>query len=191
MQSEAVSGNDQINQEIEKIKQRMSQEKWKAGEIDKEIQRIQQDQRLANTELAVIMKQVEETTETLVGMNAQISSTTTELRAIALRLDDMEQQVASRKELLRARLRIMYTDGVVPYLDVLLNSTSFLDFLDRYEALKSILEQDKKMLEANQRDMAFIAERKQEIKAKLVQVERLYTETERTKSSLLMKENEK
>jgi murein DD-endopeptidase MepM/ murein hydrolase activator NlpD len=191
VQSEAVSGNDQINQEIEKIKQRMSQEKSKAGEIDKEIQRVQQDQGLAKTDLATILKQVEATAEALVGLNEQISSTTAELRAIALRLDEMELKVASREELLKARLRMMYTDGFVPYLDVLLSSTSFPDFLDRYEALKSILEQDKKILEANQRDMAFIAERKQEINAKLVQVERLYTETERSKSNLLMKENEK
>jgi hypothetical protein len=50
------------------------------------------------------------------------------------------------RRLLESRVRLMYTDGAVSYLDVLLSSTSFTDFLDRADSLKLIVDQDQDLL---------------------------------------------
>ena len=45
----------------------------------------------------------------------------------------------------------MYTDGAVSYLDVLLSSTSFSDFLTRADSLKTIVDQDQHLLDEHKR----------------------------------------
>ena len=42
----------------------------------------------------------------------------------------------------------MYTNGTVSYLEVLLQSTSFADFIERYNVLKLLVSQDKEILES-------------------------------------------
>lgn len=45
----------------------------------------------------------------------------------------------------------MYTDGAVSYLDVLLTSTSFSDFLTRADSLKTIVDQDQHLLDEHKK----------------------------------------
>jgi murein DD-endopeptidase MepM/ murein hydrolase activator NlpD len=63
--------------------------------------------------------------------------------------------------------------------------------LDRLNALKSIVTQDKSILEANQRDRQVIADKKVEVQQQLDQVKNLYAQTAVIKADLVNKEKEK
>lgn len=55
----------------------------------------------------------------------------------------------------------MYTDGAVSYLDVLLTSTSFSDFLTRADSLKTIVDQDQHLLDEHKKDKQLVVDKKQ------------------------------
>ena len=121
----------------------------------------------------------------------EIEQTKTKLRETATALDEAEVRVEKRDELLRTRLRLMYTNGAVSYLDVLFQATSFSDFLDRYQSLTMIVDQDKEILEDNIKDKNLIAINKLKVEEDLVKLNALYADLQAKKAELQLKEHSK
>ncbi|MNM62893.1 Murein DD-endopeptidase MepM [compost metagenome] len=85
----------------------------------------------------------------------------------------------------------MYTDGAVSYLDVLLSSTSFADFLERADSLQAIANQDHVLLEDHKHDKELIIEQQDQLEKDYTKVKSLYADAESRKSILEEKEKEK
>jgi murein DD-endopeptidase MepM/ murein hydrolase activator NlpD len=133
-----------------------------------------------NTKLAEIGKKEKE-----------ITTTIDTLKQTTVALDEAEQRVILRDDLLRARLRLMYTNGAVSYLEVLFNATSFSDFLDRYQSLTMIVDQDQEILTSNIKDKELIALNKTSIEKNLKKLNTLYASLEKQKAELQLKEHSK
>jgi len=106
-------------------------------------------------------------------------------------LDAAIAQVERRDELMQTRTRLMYTNGVVSYLDVLLSATSFTDFLDRFDALQIILESDRDILEQFKADQKLVEEKKLQVEEQLASLQALYIKLEAQQTELINKESEK
>lgn len=124
-------------------------------------------------------------------ISGKIASTEKSLTVTATELDEAEARVASREKLLESRVRLMYTDGAVSYLDVLLSSTSFSDFLDRADSLKMIVDQDQDLLVQHKLDKQTVIAKKQELEGQYATAKQLYTDLEAQRSMLKEKEAEK
>ncbi len=85
----------------------------------------------------------------------------------------------------------MYMNGFVSYMDVLLSATSFSDFLNRIEALKSIVNQDKEILESNKKDKETVAQKKVDTEQQLEKVKALYADADALRDDLQAKEKAK
>ncbi len=57
-----------------------------------------------------------------------------------------EQRMNSRDDLIRKRLRFLYEDGRVSYLEVLLQATDFSDLLSRFELVQTVILHDMQIL---------------------------------------------
>jgi murein DD-endopeptidase MepM/ murein hydrolase activator NlpD len=121
----------------------------------------------------------------------EIKTTINTLKQTTIELDEAEQRVILRDDLLRARLRLMYTNGAVSYLEVLFNATSFSDFLDRYQSLSMIVDQDKEILSNNIKDKELIAFNKVTVEKNLDKLNTLYASLGEQKAELQLKEHSK
>jgi len=99
-------------------------------------------------------------------------------------LDEAKDRVAKRDILLKTRVKSMYERGNVSYLDVLLGSSDFGDFLTRMQGLQLILEQDTRILEENMRDKETIEVQKKEIDHQLTVYAGMFDEAENLKAEL-------
>ena len=187
----AVSGSQKIEQQLNDLKKKMGDSQQKANSAQNEINKVQKDKQQAEAELKVLQKQIEESNLKLNGLNDQIYTTKADLKEIGQQIDEVEAQIEARDELLKSRLRLMYMNGTVSYTDVLMNSTSFGDFLDRLYALKSIADQDKRILEDNQRDRTSKLEKETQSKSKLDQLSGLYEQQSVANADLQQKDKEK
>ncbi|MEX2459857.1 MAG: peptidoglycan DD-metalloendopeptidase family protein [Paenibacillaceae bacterium] len=131
---------------------------------------------------------IAEQVKKLNGLNKQKNEITLALYDTADQLDEANKRVKSRDGLLKSRLRLMYMNGSVSYMDVLFSVTSFSDFLDRFLALQSIVRQDKEILEQNKTDHAMIAEKKKDKESKLTQLNNLTEQEEAVKDKLYNQE---
>jgi murein DD-endopeptidase MepM/ murein hydrolase activator NlpD len=187
----AGSATDQIDKQLDQLKKAKSAAQQQAKDTQNQIAQVQKDKAQINKDLNTILDQIDEVGKKLTDLNNQIDKITDDLKENGKQLDEAEDRVAARDQMLKSRLRLMYMNGFVSYAEVLLSSTSFGDFLDRLDALKSIVNQDKEILEANKKDRDTIAQKKQQIETQLAEVKQLYEQTGDLKDSLQAKEKEK
>ncbi|MFB9756466.1 murein hydrolase activator EnvC family protein [Paenibacillus hodogayensis] len=138
-----------------------------------------------------IKKQIEDQGKRLNEIQEQISSTKETVRQTNDELQEAEERVESRDKLLKSRVRLMYTNGFVSYMEVLFESTSFSDFLDRYHALRSIVSQDKEILQSNKRDRLLVEQKKVKVEEQLAMVQVQYAEREKAQNEMMQKQKDK
>ncbi len=122
---------------------------------------------------------------------AELDQKEEELLQTAKELDEAEARVQARDELLQSRMRLMYTNGFVSYMDVLLSATSFSDFVERFDALQSILSQDRDILEQQKAEKELVIIKKAEKEEQLTVVQAEYKKLEQYQAHLVKKEQEK
>ncbi len=187
----ALTASQRIEQELNQLKKTKSAVQQKVNETEKQITQVTREKQQTSNDINALLDQIDKTNKSLNVLNDKVAEVSATLKENAKQLEEAETRVTSRDQMLRSRLRLMYMNGVVSYTDVLLSSTNFSDFLDRLEALRSIVNQDKKILEANKRDRATIDEKRIAIEKQLAEVKNLYAETSAVKADLLVKEKEK
>ncbi|WP_424766677.1 murein hydrolase activator EnvC family protein [Paenibacillus sp. sgz302251] len=122
---------------------------------------------------------------------AQLDAKEEEVLHTGLELQKAEERVVTRDELLQSRMRLMYTNGFVSYMDVLLSATSFTDFVDRFDALQAILTQDREILEEQKQEKELVLLKKVEVEQQLAEVQAIYEKLELYQAHLVKKEQDK
>lgn len=189
--SYALSESQKIQQQLDQLKKQQSAAQQKANETQNEMKQVTQEIQQNEDEVKALVKQIEAENLKMNELDNKISSAKDKLNDNAKQLDEVKAQIESRDVLLKSRLRLMYMNGAVSYADVLLSSTSFGDFLDRMNALKAIVSQDKEILEANHRDQEAKEAKQKQIEQELKQVSDLYAQRATMRAELLAKEKEK
>lgn len=181
----------EIDKQLKQLQKEVQEAKAQQEKAASQTQEAQHYKNKTNLNLQYVLQQVDQVKGKMTEISSQISNTEQSLNVTATELDKAEARVASREEVLGSRVRLMYTDGAVSYLDVLLSSTSFADFLDRADSLKMIVDQDQELLVQHKLDKQTVIEKKHELEGQYAQAKQLYTSLEQQRSLLKEKESEK
>lgn len=138
-----------------------------------------------------IMAEIDNVVITKTKTLAQRDAKEEELLQTGLELEQAEERVKTRDALLQSRMRLMYTNGFVSYMDVLLSATSFTDFIDRFDALQSILSQDRDILAEQREEKKLVALKKAEVEKQFAEMSKIYEKLELYEAHLAKKEEEK
>ncbi|WNQ11623.1 peptidoglycan DD-metalloendopeptidase family protein [Paenibacillus aurantius] len=181
-------------------------------DIDRQLRQLQQQEQAANQTrqssenlasqlrtqkdkekltLDALKKDIADQGAKLNKLNGQITTVTGKVKETGKELEDAEDRVASRDKMLKSRVKLMYMNGSVSYVDVLLSANSFSDFIDRFNSLKDIVGQDKKILDDNKKDRNLVAEKKKQVEQELKEVQSLYAQAEAVKQKLMVQEKQK
>ncbi|CAM3610986.1 MULTISPECIES: murein hydrolase activator EnvC family protein [Paenibacillus] len=163
-------------------------QKSKAAEEKKEAQHYKKK---TTKNLKYVMEQISIVSNELMKISMKIEETEDNLRTTTKELEAAEERIASREKLLESRIRLIYMDGQPSYLDVLLSSTSFSDFLERADSLKTIVNQDQDLLVQHKQDKLLVIEKKKQLETQYATAKDLYAQMEDRKSLLNEKEKEK
>ena len=165
----------------------------KAENIDAQRAQIQQNIDSAQNTLsdlrarqAKIGAQISNIENTIAENTAKINSTNEQIKAAQAEVDAINEEIAAiqqridiRNEILKGRaVSFQENGGNVAYLDVILGSSSFNDFIERIEAVATIMEADTNMIKEHETDQAKIEEKKQAATSKLDELNDLKVELE-------------
>lgn len=188
----------QIKKQIEAAKQEMRDAEARAAQAEREAANAEHQKEDIATKKAdvknsimTLMAELDNVVINKTKMQAQVEAKEEEVLQTGLELEKAEERVAKRDELLQSRMRLMYTNGFVSYMDVLLSATSFTDFIDRFDALQSILSQDRDILEEHKKDQELVELKKVEVEKALAEHKELYAKLELYQTHLVKKEEEK
>ncbi|WP_048601354.1 murein hydrolase activator EnvC family protein [Rubeoparvulum massiliense] len=189
--AEADDAVNRLQQEIQKLEQKANQIEQQRSEYEQKQNSIAKERKALEEELMQIDLQLNDIINRVAQLDKEISQTKVEAEKVAKELDEAIIRVATRDRVLKERVRAMYEMGDVTYLDVLLQSEGFGDFLSRMESLRLIVESDKQILEEQVRDKKLVEQKKLEVDAHLVQLDKLYTEqAEKKRQFEVMKKNQ-
>ncbi|UKS26168.1 peptidoglycan DD-metalloendopeptidase family protein [Paenibacillus sp. HWE-109] len=187
----AASTTEKIDQQLTQLKKQKAEAQQKASDAQNQITKVQTEKDQTTKDMNTLLNQVNEASKKLTNLNEQIDQVSDNLELNAKQLDEAVARVESRDSMLKSRVRLMYMNGFVSYMDVLLSATSFNDFLNRIEALKSIVNQDKEILESNKKDKETVTLKKEETEKQLEQVKILYANADALRDELQAKEKAK
>ncbi|WP_394188481.1 murein hydrolase activator EnvC family protein [Paenisporosarcina quisquiliarum] len=163
-------------QEIEnKTNQLNSNIKEKTGDITEN--QSKQEQLLA--QIQALDSEIIKTDKNIDAVLGEISRTTTEIEKLQASIKVLVKKIAERDELIKERLRaVQQSGGSVNYLDVLLGASSFADFIDRFSAVNTLMDADRKILQEQ-------ADDKQSLETQQAQVEDKLAEQENSRDRLV------
>ncbi len=107
-----------------------------------------------------------------------------EVEQLEKELQDASNSFTATKDLLNTRLRALYENGFVNVWEVLFTSKGVTDFIAKYSVVISLLEYDKKILDAMQNQKEYISNKKQDTDLRKLQIEQVQYDVEKTKQSL-------
>lgn len=181
---QANSEIERLNREIEALQRAKQEEAAKADAVKRQIKEVaSRTMKIQNDIMALDLKMAE-TQAKIDQLDKQIAQTKVNTKQAAEQLEAANNRVAERDGLLKTRVRMMYESGNVTYLEVLLGSKGFGDFIQRIQLLKMIVDSDMKILEDNKKDRDLIAAKQQEINSSLKKLEGLFAEAETLKQQL-------
>jgi murein DD-endopeptidase MepM/ murein hydrolase activator NlpD len=104
--------------------------------------------------------------EVLKGLNEKITSLNGETSNIEKQIKQTIEDLEDQDELFKKRIRALYINGNEGYLEILLSSDSFADFLSSLETLTKIMEHDRNLIESIEKSKNTLVYQKAELERK-------------------------
>lgn len=136
-----------ISNEIKQNQAALKEGQNEEQELSKEIEELEVAIGAAENELASI--------------NTDIENTETKVAQAEAELEEAQKNVDTQNDNLNSRLRTMYKNGSIGFLDVLLGSGSISEFLSNVDMLKKVYVSDQDVLTDLEEDYDLIEEKKE------------------------------
>lgn len=136
--------------------------------------------------------------------DAKITETQAEIESLKAEIAVIQERIDKRNEILKARaVSFQENGGQVNYLDVILGSQSFGDFIGRVDAVMSFIEADSAILKEHEADKQALVDKQEAVNNKLTelnatkmelegmrqQIEEQKAQSEELKQKLIQQEN--
>ncbi|KKB43998.1 murein hydrolase activator EnvC family protein [Bacillus thermotolerans] len=172
------SEHSTIKDKIEEKKQTITELRNQQERISAEIKKL--DQSITKTEKQIREKQKE------------IADTKAEIEELKKKIAELEKRIEERNVVLAERARTIQENGSsASYIDVLLGAKSFSDFISRANAVTTLVNADKEILEQQEKDKAELEASEKKLKEKLSSLESMLADLEKMKEGLNKKKAEK
>lgn len=165
-----------IRQQREKTKNLLAAAYWQAEEARIKLANVESELAVATGQLAVITNQ-------LVLAEA-------DLKKIEAEVAEAEKQVVRHKALLSKRIRAINEEGRVNYLAVLLGSTSFSDFITRFDLLKMVVRKDSELFDKVREDKKVLDQKQAEAVARRNRLADLKAQADLRRNTVTVKRDE-
>jgi peptidoglycan DL-endopeptidase CwlO len=167
----AVSAEN-IDSQRQEIQKSIDEAKTELGDL--QAQRSKIEEKISSIENAI-----EENKLKITEADEQIKTTKAEVERLNAEIALIEERINTRNNILKDRaVSFQENGGQVRYLDVILGSSSFSDFIDRIDAVATIVEADQSLIEAHNADKIELEEKQKNVNSKLADLNSLKVELE-------------
>lgn len=147
---------DKLKEKEKEVKSELKETKDKLQDKESEMSSVKKEIEKLDAEINETAKKIKEVEDRIAKVQGDIKNTEKEL-------EEAQNNIDEKNDTLNARLRVMYKDGNVSYLEVLFGAESFTDFLSRLDLVQRIANQDVELLRYMQQQRDIIEEKKEEL----------------------------
>lgn len=138
-----------VNKNVSNIKGKINSVKSQKNDVLADINQIQ--------------GQINSTSSQIDSINSKISSTQDSIKKVEKELNAATDDFNQEKGLYKDRVRALYMNGPSGYIEILLTSKSFSDFISRADSINLVIDFDKKMLKTMKQKEDIIQSKKVEL----------------------------
>lgn len=135
----------------------------KIQETEKVLKEKEAERKRAANELTQLNSSVNKTTNEIEVLNNRLAILEKSIAKTEKEVEEKEVEVDERCDIFAERFKQSYQIGKVNYLEVLFQSSSFSDFLTRFEFLKRLVDNDNQLLAELQAEREVLEKKKQEL----------------------------
>ncbi|MDO8885698.1 peptidoglycan DD-metalloendopeptidase family protein [Candidatus Oleimmundimicrobium sp.] len=135
-----------INEQIEENRKKIEETKEEGSALSREISGIDHKLQLSEDQLVKISEQLNFTIEKYEEVEDGLKLTQKELQKTEYELEELKNELVRQNGILDTRIRNIYKQGDLVYLEVALNASDFSDLLKRLSFFYSIVNQDATLL---------------------------------------------
>ncbi|WP_339197782.1 peptidoglycan DD-metalloendopeptidase family protein [Solibacillus sp. FSL R5-0449] len=156
-----------------------------------EIQTNQNRQQKIISQLEQLGAKINETNHNIAVVELDIEIANEEISILEDEIAELKEKIEQRNELLRERARAIQSSGTVSYLDVLLGANSFVDFIDRFSAVSTLMDADRQIMREQKEDQEKLEVQKLELLKKKEDLEANKAKLKSLMASLNQQKKEK
>jgi len=179
-----VAYGDDLEQQLRETRDQLGQKKSEADQARGMI-------RDYSRQVSLLNRSISERTLQIRDIEANLARARENLRKAEADLKDAEVKLDKSIGILNKRVRNMYEVGNVSYLEVLLAARDFSDFVNRFELLMRVVEQDVATIKQVEADRWSLDNRKAGLQAQHDRLTSMLAEQEAARRELASKQDEK
>lgn len=179
-----VASGASLEQQLNTTREQLEQKNNEAGQARVVVKDYKQ-------QVALLDRSIEEKSLQIKGIEENLTVAKENLRRTENELQKAEIKLTESTEELNKRLRNMYQAGNISYLEVLLDAQNFSDFVNRYELLKRVAQQDAALIDQVKAAREMINNKKANQEAQQQRLVAMLSEQERARGELATKQDEK
>ncbi|MGZ7825534.1 peptidoglycan DL-endopeptidase CwlO [Bacillus subtilis] len=181
-----------LDEKKQKIESKQSEVASSIEAKEKELSDLQENQSKIEKELKDINAKALDTSNKIEDKKEENDKTKEEIKKLKKEIKETEARIEKRNEILKKRVRsLQESGGSQGYIDVLLGSTSFGDFISRATAVSSIVDADKDLIKQQEQDKAKLEDSEADLNDKLKEVQAALAKLETMQKDLDKQLNEK
>ncbi len=165
----------------------LKQKKQKLTELKKTRDLITSQKKQATNvlgELHKLDREIDDLEQDLDLIRSRGEEVSGEVEIVRSDLTDAEQRLRQRTAILNVRVKDIYMNGKINYLEVLLSARNFSEFITRFEFLKRIVRQDTELVNSIESERVQIANQKADLELKLAEIRDLESRKARQQTNL-------
>ncbi len=172
--------------QLQKAKDQLKTMSKEMENIKSEINDVAEEHQAILAQINVIEKELETTQSDYDATVQKLLDTQAKKALLEEELEEIESEEEDTTELFNKRVRAMFMQGPVSYVEVLLSSKSYFEFLVMSDMIESIIESDSNLLEQIKEHKALVQEKKDEIAEQESEIYNLTQEIAVKKSNIEM-----
>ncbi|MDQ1144367.1 peptidoglycan hydrolase CwlO-like protein [Bacillus sp. SORGH_AS 510] len=188
-EAESIS---KLKGEQSKIQNQRSDVKSNLNSVNDKINTIKDQQADVKSEMKRIDYAIEDATNKINEKTAKIEETKAEIAKLQEEVEVLKERIKARNEILKERARsYQETGGLVNYLDVIMGASSFSDFIDRANAVATIMQADQEIIRKQEADKKELEEKQTQVKNDLASLQTMLAELQTLNKQLAAQKAEK
>lgn len=153
-------------QDLQKLQQQQNDLNAQIDALRQQKTKTKADYNRVQSQIAQKQDQLKTLQKQLNGLETQLAQTVADVDQATQDLQDAQARLDGRTNLLETRLRTVYEEGSVSYLEVLLSARDFSDFVSRVELLRQIVAGDVSLVQEIKSERADVEAKKQALQQK-------------------------
>lgn len=179
-----VAYGDELEQQLKDTREQLYQKKSEAGQARGVVGDYSRQVSYLNRSISEKSLQLKDLEGSLSQARGNLRKTETDLKEAEVKLD-------KSTDMLNKRVRNMYEVGNVSYLEVLFEAKDFSDFVNRFELLRRVVQQDVSTIEQVKADRQKLNNRKADLEVQQERLAAMIAEQEAARKELAAKQSEK